>query len=63
MFGIGGGELVLVLFIALLVFGATGLPEIGKGLGKAIKEFKKAGKELRGDIEESIKDDDDEKKK
>lgn len=61
MFGIGGGELLLVLFIALLVFGGSGLPEIGKGLGKAIKEFKKAGKELRSDIEESIKDDQEKK--
>jgi sec-independent protein translocase protein TatA len=37
-----------VLALALLVFGAGKLPEIGKGLGKAIKEFKAASKELTG---------------
>lgn len=45
MFGIGMPELVVILLIVLLVFGAAKLPEIGKALGKAIKEFKNAGKD------------------
>ncbi|MDD4908337.1 MAG: twin-arginine translocase TatA/TatE family subunit [Candidatus Omnitrophica bacterium] len=45
MFNIGLPELLLVLLICLLVFGATKLPEIGKSLGKSIRELKKAMKE------------------
>ncbi len=46
MFGIGMLELSVILVIALLVFGPKKLPEIGRGLGKGIREFKKAGQEL-----------------
>ena len=49
MFGIGMPELIVILVIILLVFGAAKLPEIGKGLGKAIKEFKKATKDGEDD--------------
>lgn len=42
MFGIGMPEMVVVLVIILIVFGAGKLPEIGGGIGKAIKNFKKA---------------------
>ena len=45
MFNIGLPELLLVLLICLLIFGAAKLPEIGKSLGKSIREFKKAMKE------------------
>ncbi len=41
MFGIGIPELVILLVIILVIFGAGKLPEIGSGLGKAIKGFKK----------------------
>ena len=41
----GGTELVLILLIALLLFGGTKLPQLAKGLGQSIKEFKKASKE------------------
>lgn len=45
VFGIGGGELLIVLFIVLLLFGATKLPQLAKGLGQSVKEFKKASKD------------------
>ena len=41
-FGMGFGELVLILIIVVVVFGATKLPQLGDGLGKAIKNFKRA---------------------
>ncbi len=42
--GIGAGELLLVLVIILIVFGVGKLPEVGKGLGKGIKEFRESYK-------------------
>lgn len=42
MFGLGMQELVIILVIVLVLFGANRLPEIGKGIGQAIKNFKKA---------------------
>ena len=52
MFGLGTPELVVILGIAFLVFGGKKLPEIGAGLGKGIKAFKKGLK----DVEESGKE-------
>ena len=46
MFGFGAGELVVVGVILFLLFGAKRLPEIGKGLGGAIREFKKVKRDL-----------------
>lgn len=46
MFGFGVGELLIILCIILLLFGARKLPEIAKSLGSSIKEFRKAGKEV-----------------
>ena len=45
MFGIGMTELIVILLIVLIVFGAGKLPEIGAGLGKAINNFKKSTRE------------------
>lgn len=45
MFGIGFPELIIILVIVLIIFGANKLPEIGAGMGKAIKNFKKATNE------------------
>lgn len=42
MFGLGISELVIILVLVLVIFGAGKLPEIGGGIGKAIKNFKKA---------------------
>lgn len=41
MFGLGLPEVLLILLVVLLVFGASRLPEIGRSLGKALSEFKK----------------------
>jgi TatA/E family protein of Tat protein translocase len=55
MFGsIGPGELIFIFIIALLVFGPKKLPEIGRSVGKALREFKKTSDEIRGRIEEEI---------
>ncbi|GAU09532.1 twin-arginine translocase TatA/TatE family subunit [Desulfoplanes formicivorans] len=45
MFGIGIPELIIILVIVLVIFGANKLPEIGSGMGRAIKNFKKATSE------------------
>lgn len=46
MFGIGGQEILVILAICAVVFGATRLPEIGRGLGQGIRNFKSGLKEL-----------------
>lgn len=45
MFGLGTTELIVILVIIMVLFGAGKLPEIGSGLGKAIKNFKKSSSE------------------
>ena len=52
--GIGGPELLIILVIILLLFGAKKLPELAKGLGKSMKEFKKAAAEVQGDFQEAM---------
>ena len=53
MFGpIGWPEIIVILIIALLLFGAKRLPEIGKSMGKAIREFKKSFKDVTDELDE-----------
>ena len=60
MFGnLGAGEIILIVLVILLLFGAKKIPELAQGLGKGMKEFKKSLK----DFEEEIKKTDDEVKK
>lgn len=54
---IGAGELILILIIALVIFGPSKLPEIGKAVGKGLREFKNATKGIDNDLEETIKED------
>jgi len=49
MFGIGMGELIVILVIILLLFGGAKLPELARALGKAMREFNKASKGLDED--------------
>ena len=42
MFGLGATELIIILVIVVVLFGASRLPEIGRGVGEAIKNFKKS---------------------
>jgi len=50
LFNLGGGEIVLILALVLILFGARKLPELAKGLGQGIKEFKKASREAVDEI-------------
>ena len=50
MFGLGVPEMLLILFIVVLIFGTSRIPELGKGLGEGIRNFKKS---LKGDDEEN----------
>ncbi len=56
MFGLGPTELIIIAIIVLLIFGAKRLPDIGKGLGGAIKEFRNVKKELSSDKAADNKD-------
>jgi len=50
MFGLSTWEILLILFVILVLFGGKKLPELARGLGKGIKEFKKASKEVTDEI-------------
>lgn len=57
MFGLGPAELILILVIALVIFGPAKLPEMGKALGSGIKEFKKATSSMKDEISLEAADD------
>lgn len=55
MFGsIGGTELLVIMVIALLIFGPRKLPELGRSIGKGLSEFKRASNDLRRSLEDEI---------
>jgi sec-independent protein translocase protein TatA len=57
MLGIGGQEMFLILLAFLLLFGAKKIPELARGLGKGIREFKDASREIKDELEEGLKED------
>ncbi|MCI0449078.1 MAG: twin-arginine translocase TatA/TatE family subunit [Chlorobi bacterium] len=50
MFGLGTQEIILICIVILVLFGAKKIPELMSGLGRGIKEFKKASKDIEGEI-------------
>lgn len=52
--GLGGSEVVVILLVVLLLFGAKKIPELARGLGKGIREFKDATTEIKQEIERSV---------
>ena len=56
MFGLGWGEIVLIVLVILLLFGGKKIPELMRGLGKGVKSFKSGLSEVENEIEEIKKD-------
>lgn len=54
LFNLGGGEIILILALVLILFGAKKLPELAKGLGTGIKEFKKATREVTEEVSSAM---------
>ena len=53
---LGGWEIVLILAVVLILFGAKKLPELAKGMGQGIREFKKASREVTEELESAADD-------
>ena len=51
-----GGEIIVVLIVFILFFGAKRIPELAKGLGQGLKEFRKASNDIKKEIEDSSRD-------
>lgn len=56
MFGLGGWEVVLILAVILILFGAKKLPELARGLGTGIREFRKATREVTDELNAALDD-------
>jgi len=52
MFGLGLGELLVILLVLVLLFGASKLPQLGSGLGEGIRSFRKAFRDMQDDAPE-----------
>ncbi|MDO1451123.1 twin-arginine translocase TatA/TatE family subunit [Rhodocytophaga aerolata] len=54
---LGGPEIILIVLFVLIFFGAKKIPELARGLGRGIKEFQSATKDIKNDMQESVKED------
>jgi sec-independent protein translocase protein TatA len=54
MFGIGGGELIFIIFIALMLFGSEKIPDVARTMGKAMAQFKNATNEIKSEIQKNV---------
>ncbi len=54
--GLGPWEIILILAVVLVLFGAKKLPELAKGMGQGIKEFKKHSRDVQGELDRAIDD-------
>lgn len=54
MFGIGGGEMVLIMVVILMLFGSDKVPEMARGLAKMINQVKNASNEIKSEITKSV---------
>jgi sec-independent protein translocase protein TatA len=52
---LGAPEILLILFVILIFFGAKKIPELAKGLGTGLREFRKAARDIQDDIEKDVK--------
>ena len=57
MFDLGAGELVLIVFVVLILFGPKKLPELAQSLGRGMREFKRAQREFTEQINQAVNDD------
>ena len=57
MFGIGAGEFIVILIVGLIVFGPSKLPEVGRAIGKGLREFRKAQAALSATLNEPLESD------
>ena len=56
MFGIGGGELIFIMFVVLLLFGADKVPEMARGMGKMMAQLKNATNDIKSEIQKGVED-------
>jgi len=63
MFGLGTPEIILIIVVILVLFGSKKIPEFMQGIGKGIREFKKATTDVHDEINKSVSDDTKDSKK
>ena len=57
MFGISGGEILVILLLVVMLFGANKIPELAKSFGKGMREIRNAANDIKQDISSSVGDD------
>ena len=56
IFSLGGPEIFVIVFVVLLLFGAKKIPDLARGMGKGIREFKDATKEIKKEVDDAGKE-------